>query len=385
MRRVCIVRLTRYPWQRNVRRNAETLASHGYEVDVICGRGKGEKKREVMNGVNVYRLPLEHHRGSVARRVFEYSVFFVQASLELARLSLKKRYDVVEVHTMPDFLIFVTLFPRLLGSKVILYMFENMPALFVSTYKKSPNHFGTRLLQFLEKASARYAHHVITSEGIPYKRILEDRGIPSDKITVVLNVPDNAIFDDQRITASQDDGAFRIAIVSTIVPRYGVQTVIKSVSLLQQQIPELVVDVIGDGEYRPELERLARRLGVHSRINFMGHIYYDDVPQCLSRAHLAIAPMLDDVGVPNKLFEYFALRKPAIASALPSLLETFDGNCVQYFQPGDEKDLAAQVLELYRNPERRASLAASGHEVYKGFQWQSMKQEYLKVHEALGS
>ncbi len=59
--------------------------------------------------------------------LFDYAAFFILASLKLAQLSLKKRYDVIEVQTMPDFLVFVTLFPRLLGSKVIFYMFENTP------------------------------------------------------------------------------------------------------------------------------------------------------------------------------------------------------------------------------------------------------------------
>ena len=68
MTSVCIVRENYYPFQRNLRRNAETLARHGYAVDVICQRAEGQKRREIINGVSVYRLPLKHHRG----RIFQY-------------------------------------------------------------------------------------------------------------------------------------------------------------------------------------------------------------------------------------------------------------------------------------------------------------------------
>src|SRR4030042_2809086 len=96
MRRVCIVRQTYYPWQKNVRRNAETLVSQGYWVDVICLRKKGEKRWEKMNGVNVHRLPMEHHRGGALRHIFVYGGFFIVAFFKLPQLSFKKKTDVLE-------------------------------------------------------------------------------------------------------------------------------------------------------------------------------------------------------------------------------------------------------------------------------------------------
>ena len=93
--------------------------------------------------------------------------------------------------------------------------------------------------------------------------------------------------------------------------------------------------------------------------------------------------MLDDVGLPNKIFEYFALSKPTVASALPTLTATFGSDCVSYFRPGDENDLAAKILALYHDPEKRASLASNGHEYQQSCRWEKMRQEYLKVYEVL--
>ena len=383
MAKVCIVRLTYYPWQRNVRRNAEALVSQGYEVDVICLRKKGEKKREIMNGVNLYRLPLEHYRGRVLRYLFEYSVFFLQVSLKLGWLSLKKRYDVVEVHTMPDFLVFTTLFPRLLGAKVMLYMFEDMPRLFTSTFKVGPNHIGARILRLLERASAGYAHRVVVADGIPYKLVLESHGVASEKIAVVLNVPDEEVFNIKSVPAPQDGDRFRLIVVSHVLRRHGVQTLIKAVPLLLKDIPQLKVDVVGESEYKPELEKLSHDLGVEEYVDFIGYVPHESVPALIAQADVGVAPMIDDVGLPNKLYEYFALGKPSVASALPSLVATFNSDCVLYFQPGDERDLADRIVELYHSPEKRASLATNGQVFYQRCQWQIMKYEYLKLYEEL--
>jgi glycosyltransferase involved in cell wall biosynthesis len=198
---------------------------------------------------------------------------------------------------------------------------------------------------------------------------------------VVLNVPDDAKFLDESHPVAADGNHFRLVVVSTLIKRYGVQTTIKAIPLLLKAIPELKVDVVGRGEYRPELEKLARDLGVEEYLNFTGFVDHDEVASYIARAHVGLAPMIDDVGVSNKLFEYFAMGTPTVASALPSLTATFSDDCVLYYRPGDEKELADRVLELYHSPEKRASMIAQAQKFYRNCQWQVMKHEYLKVYE----
>lgn len=382
MKRVCIVRQKYWP-NKNVVRNAKALVSQGYEVDVFCLRKRGEKARETIDGVNVHRLHLGFRRGNVLWYLFEYSAFFLLMSLKLAWISLRKRYDVIEVDTMPDVFVFITFFPRLLGTRVILYMYENMPELFASTFDKGPNHVGTRLMCLMERISAGYAHRVIVSDGIPYKRVLESHGVPSKKITVVLNVPDDAIFDPKFSLDAKDGDHFRLIVVSTIVKRYGVQTLIKAIPLLLKDIPELRVDVIGEGEYRPELEKLSHELGVAEHIRFTGLVPLEDVPSFIAQADIGIVPTITDLGLPNKLFEYFALGKPCVVSALPSLKATFDNSHVLFYEPDDAEGLASRILELCHSPEKRASLTSHAQAFYQNCRWQLMKHEYLKVYEDL--
>jgi phosphatidylinositol alpha-1,6-mannosyltransferase len=239
-------------------------------------------------------------------------------------------------------------------------------------------------MRFFEKWSAVYADRVIVSDGDHYKRTLESRGIPAEKITVILNVPDTEIFNSVSIPESTDKSRFRLVIVSTLVKRYGVQTIVKAIPLVAQQIPELLVDIVGEGEYCQELERIAKELNVEKYINFRGLVTYEHIPEIIGQADIGLAPMIDDVGLPNKLFEYFALGKPAIASSQPSLMSAFGRNgTVAFFEPNNEKELADRILELYRSPEKRASLVSHGSNFYKSRQWSIIKHDYLNVYKEL--
>jgi hypothetical protein len=217
--RVCIVRQHNYPGQRNLRRNAEALLAQGYEVDVICQKGDGQKRQETLNGVNLYRLPPRHHRGKVLHYLFDYTVFSLLVFFTLAWRSLRRRYRVIEVETMPDFLVFSTLIPRLFGTKIVFYMFENMPGLFASGYKVSTRHPAVRFLTFVSKLSAKYAHRVIVSDGEHHRKWVEDLGIPRDKITLVFNVPDEKIFSMPEPSASTRKDTFRVLVLSTFLSR----------------------------------------------------------------------------------------------------------------------------------------------------------------------
>ena len=74
--RVCIIRHYYYPEDPRSRREAEALAAAGHHVDLLALRKPGEPVREVINGVHVRRLPVQHYRGSLLHYVYEYGAFF---------------------------------------------------------------------------------------------------------------------------------------------------------------------------------------------------------------------------------------------------------------------------------------------------------------------
>ena len=380
---VCILRQNYFPAEAHVKKNVDALVDAGFRVDVICLREQGVGGREEYRAGTVYRLPLTHRRTSKARYLFEYLAFFVMAFALLAYRSLRRRYDVVEVYNMPDFLVFAALPAKLLGAKVVFYMFELMPEHAGEQYALEQEHPLIRLLRWIERRSVRFAHRTIVVSH--YQReIVAGRDSPRAEPTVICNVPDEALFTPQH---SSDGGAngrtFRVLTHGSILRRYGIQTLIRATPYLLTEIPNLEVWILGDGEYRPALQELAEDLGVHGHIRFLDWAPQEEVPGLIARADLGVVPSPVPWLLTNKLFEYIAMDRAVVASASPSLSPLFPEEAIALFRPDDERDLARRILELHADPQRAQRMARNARQAYERYRWTAMKRTYLELHEQL--
>ena len=149
-------------------------------------------------GVGVFRLPMKRLRGSKFAYLWQYTRFLLSAFWFLARNSLVKKYDVVHVHNMPDFLVFAALVPRLRGARILLDLHDPMPELMMSIYGLAADRGAVRLLRMLERCSIRFAHLVLTP-NITFKDLFVSRGCPPDKMQIVMNSPQIEVFDPARV------------------------------------------------------------------------------------------------------------------------------------------------------------------------------------------
>src|SRR2546430_16062168 len=102
---VCRVVDGNLPADPRVRKEVRTLESVGFTVDVLCLRSDKEDRAEVMPGVRVRRLPLGPRRGSRLRYAYQYVTFFLLVSVNLVVAHAFRRYRIIHVHSLPDFLI----------------------------------------------------------------------------------------------------------------------------------------------------------------------------------------------------------------------------------------------------------------------------------------
>src|SRR5262249_33199912 len=120
--------------------------------------------------VTVRSRPAPRRCSSGMRRyVFEYVTFGLVTTVLVGRLHLRRRYDLVQVNTIPDTLVFTALVPRPLGARILLDLYECMPELFATKFRTRQDHPGARLLAWLEQASIRFADHAITSTEQPHR------------------------------------------------------------------------------------------------------------------------------------------------------------------------------------------------------------------------
>src|ERR1017187_3307447 len=163
MKSVCILVQNYYEIDIRVRRKAEALVAAGYTVDVLAlASSYSKSKSYILNGVNVNTLSLGKKRGSLVRYVFEYLAFFLWCFFKLAVWMGKRRYSVVDVNNLPDFLVFAGAYAKLRGAKIVFDMHEITPEFYISKYGIKEDSWLIKLLKVIEKASFNFADHVIT-------------------------------------------------------------------------------------------------------------------------------------------------------------------------------------------------------------------------------
>ena len=383
MRKICCIAHHHYDAHPHMQRDLETLVENGYSVDVICLGNKGQKYSDRINGVNVYRIPVRHQRGGIIRYLMEYATAFILFSVTVSFLHLKKRYSAIEVDNMPDFLVFTALIPRLFGARVILYIFDNVPEYFAFKHRIEEKHPITKAWRFIEGISAWFSDHVIVTQSAA-KETLHRNGIPGSKITVVLNTPKEGIFFPVEVpNGKSNNERFVIMTHGVILHSYGNQTIIQAIPILVDKIPELEVRIVGSGEYLNELKRIAKDLGVEDYVVFTGRVTHSEIAAMISEAAMGIVPKLVDLMLPVKLMEYVAMGKPVVAAAQPTIKAYFDDSSIMFFEPGNEKDLARCVLEIYSNSSKGRSMTYRASQQFEKYKWEVVKYDYLGIYEKL--
>jgi hypothetical protein len=109
-----------FPSDVRVAREVGAASRAGFDVTVVALRRPGEPAREQVACADVHRLPVTHRRGaSPVRLMTEYVAFAVLATLRVARLTVRRRFDIMQMHNPPDFLIAAAFVPKLLGARVV--------------------------------------------------------------------------------------------------------------------------------------------------------------------------------------------------------------------------------------------------------------------------
>jgi glycosyltransferase involved in cell wall biosynthesis len=384
MKSVCLVVQNVYDTDARVRRKAEALVSAGYSVDVLALAPAQRKGTYVLDGVNVYTVSLGKKRGSLPRYVFEYAAFFLWVLVRVLLLMRYRRYVVIDVNTLPDFLIFAVVPARWMGAKLILDMHEITPEFYISKYGIAEDSWLVRLLQFQERISFNCADHVITINE-PIQGLLARRGLPSRKTTVVMNAADEARFSLSSRAAACDDRsrAFIMVYHGTLTRIYGLDIAIDAFSMVHGEMPGSELWILGSGPEQRVLAGLARERGLTSKVKLVGQVPPADIPAWLNKCDVGVLPIRRDVfldfAFPNKLPEFIIMGKPVLMSRLRTIRHYFREEALCYFEPNNPADLAKQMVQLYQDRGLCTRLATRAKQEYAPICWDVMRQRYVKL------
>ena len=379
-----------YPQDVRVLREARVAVAAGYEVDVVALREEGEPRTEVVDGVHVFRLPISHRRGIGALGVLrEYLGFVVLAMPVVAALAAWRRYDVVQVHNPPDFLMLTALVPRLLGARVVFDIHDLSPDMFAMRFEGRPGSGpADSVLRSIERWAATLADVVITVHE-PYRRELAARGVPADKVVVVMNSLDEHLL--PPTTELAPHHGFRIVYHGTITPSYGVQLVVEAAARLREAIPDLRLELYGEGDSLPGIRSAAEELGITDRLMVSGrYLPQAEVLERVAGASIGVIPnlatRLNQFALSSKLFEYVALGIPVVCADLPTIREHFDDEEVRFFRAGDASSLAEAIAAVAADrPAAQARAEQALARYRRDYRWQANAARYAGVLDSLGA
>jgi glycosyltransferase involved in cell wall biosynthesis len=379
-----------YPFDPRVRKEVRALVAKGHTVEVICLRDEGENKREVVDGATIHRLSLSVRKGGYLTYGYQYILFLLMSFCLLTRLFLKYKFDVIHIHSLPDFQVFVAIVPKLYGKNVLLDLHEAMPEIFVARFGVGRDSWQFRFAAFLEVISSWFADAIITVNDAIKARLVE-RGADADKISIVMNSPDVTLGVEKDmgpfVEGNDLGGKFVLMYVGGINQERNIEVLIEATSILKEKIPiRLLVFGYGKDAYFQELKQLASRMNVEQEVKFGGWIPHEEVFSYLDLSEIGIVSYvhnpLTEVAIPNKVFEFAALKKPLIIARLDALESLFKDSAL-FYQPENARDLANKIYQLYQDKGLAKDLSEKAQMVYEKCDWDIMKERLYSAYAKL--
>jgi len=387
--KVCVLAHTIYHCDPRVRRETECLAENGATIDVFCLRGTNEKRFEVNQKICIHRI-FKFRKPRTAITYFLHVIIFSIISFFWVSISyFKNRYDFIHVHTIPDFLIFSAMIPKLFGVPIIFDMHENMPELYMRKFPADENSFIIRLIAAIEKLATRFASQVIVATPFIAEKIAQ-RFCPKHKITTIINLPDTRHFMNHSMPALERNGKFRLIYPGTLSKLHGIDLAIKAIKLVKDEsdIP-VEFHIYGTGSEWDNLISLTKKLNLEDSVKFSREVSIEKLVQILRSMDLGVVPkrtgVFSDEAISTKLFEFAAVGLPAVVSRTRGDSLYFDDSSVMFFEPDNHRELADCILKLYHNPELRKSIAEKANLLSTKMNWDVVKKDFCAVFKNLDS
>jgi glycosyltransferase involved in cell wall biosynthesis len=161
----------------------------------------------------------------------------------------------------------------------------------------------------------------------------------------------------------------------------GPDVLLDAVATLLKEGLNLGLTWIGDGRFRPELERKADACGLRDRVRFRGQLPAGDAVRAeLDAADLFVLPSRTE-GLPRALLEAMARGLPCIGTTvggIPELLPATD-----LVLSGDPVVLAAKVREVVRDTARMNQMAARNYDTASEYRTSVLREQRLLFYRTL--
>lgn len=381
-----MVAYTFYENDNRVIKYAEVLAKRGDSVDVVSVRRKGQTPFVVVNGVRVHRIQRRVVDEKLAvTYLAKLLLFLLKSGIFVSWRHFRSPYDLIHIHSIPDFEVFAGLWAKWSGAKIILDIHDLVPELYASKFSTSSDSLLFKLLVWMEKISARFSDHVIVANDI-WKERLISRSVSAEKCTTILNYPNTGTSRHSPISGEWD-GKFVMLYPGTLNWHQGVDIAIKAFAVIKDKIPEAEFHIYGEGCEKTALVELTRTLGIEDRVLFKDLVPIDEISEIMAEAQIGVIPKratsFANEAFSTKILEFMALGVVVVVSRTKIDNYYFNESMVKFFEPGNVEDLADSLVRLSEDRDLRCRLAKNALEYSETKRWAKKQYEYTRLVESL--
>ncbi len=376
-----------YSLDTRVRRESHALMAAGAEITVICPSDGSGAVRDI-DGVRVYQYPKPSLGAGFAGHVGEYLVSLFFHFWLTAWVAVRRGFDVVHVANPPDLLWLVAAPYKLLGKKYVFDHHDLVPELFQVRYRdKVPGIMAVVL--WLERMSIRLADHVICTNETFRGFAMTRGGKAAQDVSVVRNGPWlGRDFPAARGAPKRGDKIL-VGYLGIMNPQDHIDHLIQAAHVVRHDLGRTDIEflLIGSGDAHAWLRELRDQLWLSDAVQMPGTLPWAEVIERLSAADICVQP---DPPTPfnrhltmNKLMEYMALGKPAIAYDMPETRFS-GGDAVTYIEDRTPAGLAAAIVKLADDPQLRAELGRRARDrIENTLSWEHQQSTLLAVYRQL--
>ena len=389
-RTLIIVQNLSVPFDRRVWLESKALTAAGYDVTVVCPKGKGDPGQEVLEGVTLLRYRPYAPGGGALGFVLEYAYSFLATARLVFRARRQGKFDVLQACNPPDIFWPIARWLRFRdGSQFVFDHHDLCPELYDSRFPDG-SALPRRGLLALERATFRTADHVVSTNA-SYAEIAMRRGgkAPAD-VTVVRTGPDA-----QRLRQKAPAPELRrgrqhlVAYIGVMGPQDGVDLAVRAAAHVVHDLgrEDVAFTFMGAGDSYDEIVALRDELGLQDYLELPGRVPDETVLDVLSTAEVGLSPdpknPLNDVSTMNKTLEYMAFGLPVVAFDLKET-RVSAGEAASYIQSGDIAAYAKEIVELLDNQEQREAMGRLGRlRIEEELGWPYQRDAYIGVNDEL--
>jgi len=378
------------PFDRRVWLECQALVADGYQVAVVCPKGKGDPAYQIVDTVELYKYRPYAPGGSKLGFIAEYGYSFLATAWLTLKARRHGRFRVIQACNPPDIFWPIALVLRVFDRTRFVFDHHDLcPELYESRFPNGPK-LPYKVLRALERRTHRTADHVISTND-SYRNIAVMRsGKPVSDVTVVRTGPDP-----QRLRRGpacpelRRGRRFLAAYIGVMGPQDGVDIVLRAAAIVVHEFhrEDIAFTLIGSGDCFDDLVALRDELDLAGHVEFTGRAPDELVARIMSTADLGLSPdpqnPLNDVSTMNKTMEYMAFELPVIAFDLRET-RVSGGDAAVYVRPNDVHDYAAAIVDLMDDESRRSLLGKLGRaRVEQELAWSHQERAYLGVYRRL--